>query len=133
MGPKDLTEDVRRLLRDYISSLEQVEILLLLHAQPDQEWTAKTVFEELRGSEDSTAARLADLEKHGFLVSRKNQQGTVYRYAPTDSWLSEAVTQLQAAYAERRYTVIELIFAKPIDNLRVYAGAFRFRKDKSDG
>lgn len=55
-----------------------------------------------------------------------------YRYQPSDGRLQHAVDLLETAYAERRYTVIDLIFAKPIDNLKVYADAFLFRKGKDD-
>lgn len=133
MAPSDLPEDVKRLLREHISGLEQLEILLLLRAQADREWDAKAVREEMRTSETSTAARLLDLEQRGFLTSRAEGSVTFYRYAPATDWLREAVALLDTAYAERRYTVIEIIFSKPIDNLRVFAGAFRFRKEDSDG
>ena len=133
MAQSDLPEDVQRLLREHISALEQLEILLLLRARSDKEWDAKAVQEELRTSETSTAARLVDLEQRGFLLSRIEDTVTFYRYHPSSEWMRETVELLDKAYAERRYTVIELIFSKPIDNLRVFAGAFRFRKGDSDG
>ena len=36
---------------------------------------------------------------------------------------------LDRAYAERRVTVINLIFSKPIDKLRSFADAFRIKKE----
>jgi len=36
------------------------------------------------------------------------------------------------SYADRRVTVIGLIFSKPVDKIRSFADAFRIRKDRSD-
>jgi hypothetical protein len=44
--------------------------------------------------------------------------------------LDAAVAQLAKDYAERRVSVITLIFSKPVDKLRTFADAFRLRKDK---
>ena len=133
--PQDLLpEEVRRLISEHINSVEQLEILLLLRLRADVSWTASQVSEELRSSELSTAARLADLARRGFVTQgTETGGGQSYRYDPTTEELRYAVDLLAKAYAELRFTVMELIFSKPIENLRVYANAFRFRKDDSDG
>ena len=128
MAESGLSEEVVQLVREHILSLEQLEILLLLRARPGEEMSAKAAGEEVRTGESSAASRLGDLAQRGFLSARVVDDQTLYRYDPKDDALRHAVDLLERAYAERRYTVINLIFAKPIDNLRVYAGAFRFRK-----
>ncbi len=133
VAQSDIPEDVQRLLREHILSVEQLEILLLLRARRDSELDAKVISEELRTSETSASSRLADLEQRGFASRRQGPSFVLYKYAPNSKWLEDTVELLDSAYAERRYRVIELIFSKPIDNLRTYAGAFRFRKDESDG
>lgn len=133
MTQNELPDDVKKLLAEHITSVEQLEILLLLRGRPDTDWTASAVSEEVRTGERSAAARLDDLEARGFLRANSHGGEVSYRYAPAAAWLRQAVERLAAAYAERRYTIIELIFAKPIDNLKVYADAFRIRKDDSDG
>ncbi len=124
-----LPENVRRLIAEHITSVEQLEVLLLLARTDGRRWTPEAVSEELRTSVTSARARLADLERRGFLTS--TEEGC--RFEPSMEQTREAVEALAGAYAERRYTVIDLIFSKPIDNLRVYANAFRFRKDDPDG
>jgi len=52
------------------------------------------------------------------------------RYAPAPPALDATVVQLARDYAERRVTVITMIFSKPVDKLRTFADAFRFRKDR---
>lgn len=133
MVSSDLPEDVKRLLREHIYSVEQLEILLFLRSNPEEAFDARAVHDQLRTSETSAAARLLDLSERGFLQALTTQQGTSFRYAPNTDWLAATTDRLAHAYAERRYRVMELVFSKPIENLRVFADAFRFRKDKSDG
>jgi predicted transcriptional regulator len=131
MTPQDVPEEAKRLLADHITSVEQLEILLLLRRRPEGVWTPQTVAQELRTSESSASKRLAALRARG-LVAMDDGEG-VFRYRPANERLGRSVDSLADAYAERPYRVIELIFSKPIDDLRVYADAFRLRKEDSDG
>lgn len=132
MGVNGVPEDARRLLASRITSVEQLEILLLLRRDSTRAWTPLALAEELRSSESSVAKRLADLRKGG-LVEAASSSPEAYRYAPAAEWLRASVDSLAKLYAESPYRVIDLIFSKPIDDLRVYADAFRYRKDESDG
>lgn len=132
MKRDDIPAAVRKLIADHIMSVEQLEILLLMRARSDDEWDARSLSEEARTSERSAAARLADLAVRGFLSTRDDRGVLRYRYEPSDNSVRHTVDLLETAYAERRYTVIDLIFSKPIDNLKVYADAFLFRKGKDD-
>ena len=128
----DVPDDVQRLIDEHITSVEQLEILLLLAARPDVAWTPEQVREEIRTSTSSAVSRLDDLRKHGILVALDGRDDA-YRFQPTSEATRAAVEHLATIYRERRFTIIDLIFSKPIDRLRVYADAFRFRKDKSGG
>jgi predicted ArsR family transcriptional regulator len=132
VAQEDLPDDVQKLIAEHITSIEQLEILLLLRSQPNAEWTAESVSEELRTSARAAAARLQDLHEHGLLARRRDGEADRFRFEPS-SGRSRAVDRLATAYAQRRYTVIDLIFSKPIDRLRVYADAFRFKRDDSNG
>lgn len=125
-------DDVQRLIDEHITSVEQLEILLLLAARPDVAWTPKQVSEEIRTSTSSAVSRLQDLRSHGFLVA-VGRGGDAFQFQPGSDATRTAVEHLATLYRERRFTIIDRIFAKPIDRLRVYADAFRFRKDKPDG
>ncbi|MFO7178436.1 MAG: hypothetical protein DIU78_007040 [Pseudomonadota bacterium] len=133
MTQSELPREVQELIAQHITSVEQLEVLLLLREHADREWSASAVSEEIRTSERSAAARLADLRTRGFLTSREDAGVTLYRFDPLTDTLRRAVASLSQVYRERRYTIIDLIFSKPIDRLRVYADAFRIRKDDSDG
>ena len=47
----------------------------------------------------------------------------------TPSPPAKVVAAVADAYAERRYTVIDVIFSKPAERIRVFADAFRLRQD----
>ena len=119
-----IPERARTLIVEHIHSVEQLEILLLLRAEPDRDWTAEQINDRIKSSLSSVESRLGDLERSA-LVQR---EGNRYRYAPGPE-LAAAVTELANAYAERRYTVIDLIFSRPTDKLRVFARAFKLRGD----
>ncbi len=125
-----IRQDVRQLLVEHIHSVEQLEILLLLYRQKAREWSAEEVARELRIHPGSTAGRLQDLQARGFLSSRgEPTRRYLYQSVPgTD----QAVDGLAVAYTEWRVKILELIFSKPIQNILVFADAFKLR-DEDDG
>jgi hypothetical protein len=128
----DLPEDVRQFIADHIESVEQLEILLLLHQHGGRVWTAESVARELRIAPLSAGERLDELARASIL-SRIQGSATEYRYAPGSASLQAAVSGLATAYSERRVTVINFIFSKPVDKIRTFADAFRLRKDDDNG
>jgi DNA-binding Lrp family transcriptional regulator len=132
--PRVISDQVKKLLTEHIDSVEQLEILLLLHESRHRTWTVDEVNERVCSSPASVRSRLDGLEQRGF-IQRRN---TDYRYA-TSSELDGVVAELARTYAERRFTVIELIFARPSDKLRAFADAFKvgsansIKKKKDDG
>jgi len=129
----DLPEGVQRLIAEHIDSVEQLEILLLLHKDAARAWSAEAVARELRVSHISAGDRLKELMRAGILVRVEGAgSGPEYRYAPESPKLEESVSGLEKAYSERRVTVINLIFSKPVDKIRTFADAFRLRKDDDD-
>jgi predicted transcriptional regulator len=124
---------VRKLIAEHIVSVEQLEVLLLVRERSGESWTPEGISEVIRTSASSAEQRLRDLEARGFLSRERGEDGGErYRFAPNGRW-DHALSRLADLYAERHYTVIELIFSKPIQNLRVYSDAFLFRKEPSDG
>ncbi len=118
---------VRDLIQLHIDSVEQLEVLLLLHDHRDRDWSAGDVAAELRTNQQSTATRLADLTARGLVAEGSARDR--YRFAPRTDDLAAAVDGLAREYAVRRVSVITSIFAKPLDRIRSFADAFRFRRD----
>lgn len=109
----------------HIHSIEQLEILLLVHRLKDREWTARAVADELRSNPDSAAQRLRELAEDGLVVAADGSPD-VYRYRATGD-LDRAVVALADAYRDYRLRITERVFSKP-DGLTSFADAFRFRR-----
>ena len=129
--PQDpIPQNVRSFIHDYIESVVQVEVLLLLYARPGRDFTSADVAAELRIEPSGAEAQLADLSGRGILA--KAPAGS-YRWAPRSAEAESAVAGLARAYGDRRVSVIGLIYAKPAGQLQSFADAFRIRKDKDHG
>lgn len=119
-----LSEQLRDFITRHIFSLEQLEILLLLRSDPETRWNAVNVAKALALQPDSVAARLADLRARGF-IDEIDVDPPEYRYGAR----KPIVDELAEAYRTQRVTVTTLIFSKPLENIRSFAAAFKFRKD----
>jgi hypothetical protein len=135
---ENVPQIVRDLIARHIDSVLEVEILLLLYASRPLVWTADAVVEKLRIDRAWAVTQLGKMCEQGLL--RCDTQAQTYAYGPASVALDAAVEALDRAYADRRVSVIELIFAKPLDKLRSFADAFRIRgrdkgpdKERTDG
>jgi hypothetical protein len=116
---------VRQFVAEHIESVAQLEVLLLLRAASDKDWTAPEVARALVTQPESAAAGwLDDLAKRGLA----REAGGAYRFdAPPE--LEPMLDDLAESYAKYRVTVVALIFAKPSDRITSFADAFRIRKE----
>jgi hypothetical protein len=108
-----------------------LEVLLLLRNRTEREWTASEAALELRITEASAAARLADLASSRLLVVNGGAPAS-YRYSPLHTDDVRSISELVMTYAERRVSVITFIFSKPQERVRGFADAFLLRK-RGDG
>jgi hypothetical protein len=125
-----LSEDLKQFLSEHISSVGQLEVLLLMRSDPERRWTAAQVSKTLYTTPEVVAEQLADLCKRGLLAAHGGSD-TLYQYAPATPDLDANVATLDAAYRERRVAVITFIYSQPIEKVRTFADAFRLRR-KSD-
>jgi hypothetical protein len=123
-----ITEDVRQLINQHIASIEQLEVLLLLFRNQQREWDAASVSKELYTTVESIERWLAALCLSGLLACRSEGE-PLYRYRASSAELDRAVNNLAHAYSERRVSIINLVISKPLDHLRSFADAFKFKKD----
>lgn len=123
-----LTEKVLRFLGEHVASVEQLEILLLLSNEPERVWSVEEVFQTIQSSRTSIIERLKVLQQHGFLQIQEEGQ-TLYRFEPATVELREGVSELKAAYRKTRVKIIESIYSHRLDQVRIFADAFKLRKD----
>ena len=123
-----IPEEVRQFVGKYILSLDQLEVLLLVSALPDREWSVKDVDNVVRSSPAVVAERLDSLAAAGIL--RRAGDPPVYQYKPRTEELSRAVAALSATYKSSRHRIVELIYApsRSDDTLKEFTEAFRFKR-----
>jgi hypothetical protein len=123
-----LPDALKRFIVENVSSVAQLEVLLLLRAHRDTLWTADSVSRALYTTPEMMAAQLAELQTRGLLVAMEAPQRQ-YRYQPKTNELERMVADLDQVYKERRVSVISQIYAAPVDRVRTFADAFRLRKE----
>jgi hypothetical protein len=122
---------VRQLL-DRLDSIAQLELLLLVQRTAPDEWTAAQLAAELRIEPAWALDQLALLQRSGLLAECEAGSGR-YRFAPATPDLAKAVESLAACYSEQRVTVVAQLYSRPVDRIRVFADAFRIRREDDDG
>ena len=121
---------VRRFIEDHVDSVELIEVLLLLKREHARDWTAEEVAARLYTSQRFAAHRLAALRSSSLAAMSERDDKPAYRYAPQTGDLDRAVRDLEAHYAERRTSIVALIFSRSTDRLKTFADAFRIREDE---
>lgn len=129
MADNPIPDDVLEFIDRTITSIDQLETLLLLKAHAERTWSAVQVSDELRSNPHASEDRLRSLAAVGLLQQVEGSDGT-FRYAPNAAELDRVVTRLESCYREYRLRVIERVFKKP-DGLQSFAEAFRIKKDRS--
>ena len=122
-----IPSEVKDFILRNITSVEEMEVLFFLRDRRDSAWTAHALSAQLRSSLPSIEQRLNDLQSRG-LVARGDAPGA-YRYWPKEPALEDLVAKLAQYYAERRISIIELIYTRPSDKLRSFADAFRIKEE----
>jgi hypothetical protein len=127
-----LPEEVRRLLCDRLDTIAQLEVLLLFHRTAPREWDARALSRELRIERRWAAEQLVLLQRAGFL-EECDAGSERFHFRPATLDLGKAVESLAASYADRRVSVVALLYSKPAAPMRLFADAFRIRKEEDDG
>ena len=126
----EVPDHVRRFVEDHVDSVELIEVLLLLKREHARDWTAEDLVARLHTSLRFAAHRLDALRSSGLASMSERDGKPAYRYAPRTGELDRAVRDLEAQYAERRTSIVTLIFSRPTDKLKTFADAFRIREDE---
>ena len=117
---------LRNFLQQRLTSIDQIEIVLLLMRDPARAWTAPEVAAALETPPESAAMRLFLLASTGLVVFEA--AGTPkYRYAPGDAHTQVLLTELAEVYESNRDALAVLVGAPP-DPLRSFADAFKLKK-----
>jgi hypothetical protein len=124
VGQDELSEGIRIFLENCIDSVEQLEVLLLLHAEPEREWSLAEIIAELRSTENSIKQRLANLYSRKVLAPPE-PGSTTHRFRVVAPETTPIIDELAEHYRIRPNRVIDAIYARPTKALRDLADAFR--------
>lgn len=132
-----IPEELVRLLRERVASLEQLETLLLLRRTRERTWALDEVAQRLSMPESSIEPCLAELAKHGLLAAEGSAGGRMWQYRPASDVLAALVDELAAVYDERRLEIMRMLSAQALERIRdsaakAFADAFVIGR-KKDG
>lgn len=126
--PHRIPDNVQTLVRECLSSIAELDLLLLLHASPQRTFTPTELSRQLRVTERFATGRLVDLSASGLVVEEGDG---AYRYA-FDGPRARDVDDLVAAVDRRKRAVHNLILSGPSDDVQLFSDAFLLRKKEKD-
>lgn len=125
-------DDVRKLLTEHVRSLMALELLLLVCAQGEREWSALDLERELRSSREWTDLELRHLVGSGLITAIEGQPPRFRCHVhATDA--KDAVAWLAKSYPERRFSIIQVLYPPAPGPIQSFADAFKIRKERRDG
>jgi hypothetical protein len=133
--PEDPSPTLREFLREFVSSYEELEVLLLL-ARGARPWSAAELAEALSARDDVIAAAAESLVQTGRLVESTTVGGQRrFAFAPHSAELRERVAELDRAYVERRLAIVQIMSANAVERMRGaairrFADSFRLERPK---
>ncbi|HLI21753.1 MAG TPA: hypothetical protein VKV32_11575 [Stellaceae bacterium] len=121
-----LRPNVDRFLRGSIRSVWDLELLLLFQKHRARLWTVDELVRDLRASVLIVGDALDALQKAGLVAKNANDQ---YQYWPISPELDQTVEAVAAAYASSPVAVTQAILSAPSSSVRIFADAFKIKKD----
>lgn len=128
MAHTPLPHALQRFLTDCIDSVEQLEIIAVMHGTTHW-WTARELAQELYLSPSLTTRDLETLASRGLLDVRPGNDVS-YRVSAVSPAQAQAMRGLMDIYRARRVEILGYIITGKGRALRQFAEAFRFRKDR---
>lgn len=118
--------EVKQFIAQNIESLAQLEVLLYLRQHKDRQIHPGEIASRLALTSEMGNVILADLVRRGCAVRVE----ACFRFQPTSDDLGRLIDLLADAYRERRLAVTNEIYSRPIEKVKTFAEAFRFRKEE---
>lgn len=122
-------EDLRRFVLTSIPSVPFLEALLILRADPAQQWHGDTLARRLYIRERTAQALLEELARAGMAAPCAAPHGDCYQYRPSSPQLGQRIDALAELYARHLVEVTHLIHSSLDRKAQQFADAFRLRKD----
>jgi hypothetical protein len=127
-----LPATVERFLRQKIVSFERLGVLLLTRRDTSRWWSAHSVALELQMPVEAAQAHLEHFGTCNLLDVRV-AESVLYRYEPGTHELAEVVDGVAEAHYNQRDAIVKILAQTPSEGIRLFADAFRLRRDPRDG
>jgi predicted transcriptional regulator of viral defense system len=122
MVKQQISEGIKKFIREQIQTVPKLEVLLLLHREQARAFTLAEVANELGLETDTAWEQLAALEAIGLV---ENFDKSNYRYHPANSKLRSIVDRLAIAYPKQRVPILSAILAEEPNKVRRFVEAFK--------
>lgn len=120
---------VEALLEATLDSADQLAVLVFLMSNVDRSWSVDEMVLRLRIGPDSIRGVLGEFCAAQLVETSLRQSVSVYRYSPSSRAAAESVAAaLDRALKEKREPVVQLIYNRPMDTIRIFADAFRLKR-----
>lgn len=120
---------VKQFLHAHIDSVDQLEILRIVTAEPQKEHGALALAHVLQLPVTAIEANIVTLEGKGLLTIKAKEPLTC-QHGPRQEDLAAPLAELMKTYTERPVSLIKLVYEKPKEQIRSFADAFRLRSKK---
>ncbi|HYP89930.1 MAG TPA: hypothetical protein VEQ59_17295 [Polyangiaceae bacterium] len=110
-------ENLRLFLQMFVSSYEELEVLLFFARGVRQSWTANELAAALRKPAEPVATALSQLAARGLLESEARTE-LAYRYAVTNDELRLRIAELDRAYEHERLSVVQMMSDNALERIR---------------
>ena len=123
----DVSSELREFVASSFSSIEQVDVFVLLVGAPEREWSPQDVAGALGVAPQSAGMRLFLLSSAGLLAT-SGERDVHYRYVPAPA-LDEIAAAIGEAHRANRPALAAILENPQSPSAaRVFAEAFRLRK-----
>lgn len=121
--PKQISESVKRFVREQIQTVPKLEVLLLLHREQSRPFTLAEIANELGFDNDTACEQLTALEAIGLVET--SFDNTKYRYHPVNDRIGSIVDRLATTYPKQRVPILSAILAEEPNKVRRFVEAFK--------
>lgn len=122
----NLDSEIQHFISFHIKSVAELETLLLLYRNPSKAWAAEEISRELRSNPSYAESLLQQLARTGLVEKRAGTQTYILK-SDLDHEMN-LISQIEARYKTRRFSMINLIYESPTEKIKTFADAFKLRK-----
>jgi DNA-binding FadR family transcriptional regulator len=122
----EISGETLKFIRTCFTSVWALELLLMMRRECTKIWSIGELTQELRASDLIVREALPELVNCGLVAETGRE---MFQYRPVESTLEQLVNRVAAAYSQNRMQVVEEILNARAANIRMFANAFKLKKD----